>query len=44
MLVDNIFHYILYGVIILGTLFILKSPKKDKNKNKKEEKSKKEDN
>ena len=33
---DNIIHYILYGAIIIGTYFILKSPKdKDKNKDKK---------
>ncbi len=26
---DNIIHYILYAVILVGTYFILKSPKKD---------------
>ena len=36
---DNIIHYILYGVILVGTYFILKSPKdkkEDKKKNGKE--------
>jgi hypothetical protein len=33
---DNIIHYILYGAIIIGTYFILKSPKdKDDKKNNK---------
>jgi hypothetical protein len=38
MLVDNIFHYILYGVILIATFIILKSPKKkdDEDKNKKD--------
>ena len=30
---DNIIHYILYAVILVGTYFILKSPKKDDKKN-----------
>ena len=29
---DNIIHYILYGVILIATFIILKSPKKDKKK------------
>jgi hypothetical protein len=38
MLVDNIYHYILYGIILIATFIILKSPKKkdDKDKNKKD--------
>jgi len=34
MLVDNIYHYILYGIIIIATVVILKMPKEDKNKSK----------
>jgi hypothetical protein len=34
---DNIIHYILYGVILIGTYFILKSPK-DKGDDKNEKK------
>ena len=36
---DNIIHYILYGIIIIGTVWILKSPK---NKDKKEDEKKEE--
>jgi len=32
MLVDNYFHYILYAVIIAGTIWVLKSPRKDDKK------------
>ena len=28
---DNIYHYILYAVILAAFFMILKSPKKDKN-------------
>ena len=34
---DNIIHYILYAIIIIGTVIILKSPK-DKGDKKEEEK------
>ncbi len=34
---DNIIHYIIYGVIIIGTILILKSPK-DKDDKKENEK------
>lgn len=34
---DNIIHYILYGVIIIGTILILKSPKDDDEKEDKQE-------
>lgn len=36
---DNIIHYILYGIIIIGTVWILKSPKDEgeKEDEKKEE-------
>ncbi len=34
---DNIIHYILYGVIIIGTIWILKSPKDDDEKEDKQE-------
>jgi len=34
---DNIIHYILYGVIIIGTIWILKSPKDDAEKEDKQE-------
>jgi len=30
MLVDNLYHYILYGIIILATIVILKLPKNNK--------------
>ncbi|CAA6819609.1 MAG: Unknown protein [uncultured Sulfurovum sp.] len=33
---DNIIHYILYGLILVATFIILKSPKKD-DKDKKNE-------
>jgi hypothetical protein len=29
MLVDNLYHYILYGIIILATVIILKLPKNE---------------
>jgi len=32
---DNIIHYILYALIIVGTYFILKSPKDKDDKNEK---------
>jgi hypothetical protein len=35
---DNIIHYILYALILVGTYFILKSPKKDDKKNKEDSK------
>ncbi len=36
---DNIIHYILYALILVGTYFILKSPKdKDGKEGKKEDK------
>jgi len=34
MLVDNLYHYILYGIILVATIVILKSPKKDKKEEK----------
>ncbi len=34
---DNIIHYILYGVILIGTYLILRSPK-DKDDKKEDEK------
>jgi len=37
---DNIIHYILYAVILVGTYFILKSPK-DKSDEKKDDEKKK---
>jgi len=33
---DNIIHYILYGAILIGFYFVLKSPKKDKDKKEEE--------
>ena len=36
---DNIIHYILYALIVIGTVIILKSPKKG-DKDKKDDKSK----
>ena len=36
---DNIIHYILYGVILIGTFIILKSPK-DKKEDKKKKNGK----
>ena len=38
---DNIIHYILYGVIIIGTIWILKSPKKDDDKKEDKQEDKK---
>jgi len=38
---DNIIHYILYAVILVGTYFILKSPKDNDKKDDKNKKSKK---
>jgi len=35
---DNIIHYILYALILVGTYFILKSPKDKKDDEKKENK------
>lgn len=35
---DNIIHYILYALILVGTYFILKSPKDKKDDKKKENK------
>lgn len=35
---DNIIHYILYGLIIIGTVWILKSPKDKDDKKENEEK------
>ena len=35
---DNIIHYILYGAILIGFYFVLKSPKKDKDEEKKDKK------
>jgi len=34
---DNIIHYILYALIIIGTVIILKSPKDDKKEGEKDE-------
>lgn len=34
---DNIIHYILYAIILVGTYFILKSPK-DKGEDKEDKK------
>lgn len=34
-MVDNIYHYILYGVILVAFFIILKTPKKNKNKEEK---------
>lgn len=31
-LVDNMYHYIAYGVILVAFLIVLKTPKKDKKK------------
>lgn len=35
---DNIIHYILYALILVGTYFILKSPKDKRDDEKKENK------
>lgn len=35
---DNIIHYIIYALILVGTYFILKSPKDKKDDEKKENK------
>jgi hypothetical protein len=35
---DNIYYYVAYGLILLAFYFVLKSPKKSKDKNKDEEK------
>jgi len=37
---DNIIHYIIYAVILVGTYFILKSPKDKSDKKKDDEKKK----
>ena len=35
---DNIIHYIIYALILVGTYFLLKSPKDKKDDEKKENK------
>jgi len=37
---DNIIHYILYALILVGTYFILKSPKDKKDDKKKDDEKK----
>jgi len=34
---DNIYYYVVYGLILLAFFVVLKSPKKDKSKDKKED-------